>query len=664
MDFFQSQDSARRRTAVLLVAYAIAVIVLAVSVYILAAALAIPVLAAVYFFKDWYDLANAYTPPPLPGIWNPALFFPIAGATVLVMLAATLYRARQVRRGGAFVAELLGGHRVNPHSRNPHDRRLLNVVAEMAIASGTPVPAVYVLRGTEGINAFAAGLTPGDAAIAVTEGCLGVLTRDELQGAVAHEFSHILNGDMRIKTRVLCILYGISFVETLCAWPFRALARAIAKGSAWTGPALVLFAVTAWFSIPLLLVSQVGLAMARTIKGAVSRQREFLADSAAVQFTRNPMAVTGVLKKVGGLTAGARVLGAHVEQASHFFLAAATGKPILELRLLASHPPLAERVRRLDPAFAGEFQFIPSRPFTYREILDEEKRHAESSRAMHEGATGVSPEQVMIDIGAPRPEHLAYAAALLEAIPAPLLDATRDLVGARAVIYALLLSQVPVTRRDQYRCLDEGAAPQAAAQARELAPALSTTRRECRLPLAELAIATLKDIPEQDYRRFADSVERLTVADEKIDLFEYALYRMMSRHLAPAFAPSETAAPRKRRMESLLPACARLLACLAAWGTYERMNREEAFAKAAAQLAPGTPMTMPAGATRDVAVLDAALDEVAQSTVMLRRHILHACVTCVAADGRVSVEEATVLQAVADALDCPMPPILPGVEIG
>jgi Zn-dependent protease with chaperone function len=317
-DFFQRQDTARRNTKWLLLYYPIAVLLIIASVY---------VVLAFALSRD--------------SLWNPGLFTVAAAGTLLLIACASLLKISQLRGGGGTVAMMLGGTRVDPNTTDVDERKLLNVVEEMAIASGTRVPEVWLLRKEPGINAFAAGHDINDAAITVTNGAMRLLSRDELQGVIAHEFSHISHGDVRLNTRVLGLLYGILVIALVG----RVLMRTRGRKNPLPLAGLALF-VVGW----------VGLFFGRIIKSAVARQREYLADSSAVQFTRNPLGLAGALKKIGGLAQGSVMRAPKAEEASHFFFA--NGLSGFWAELMSTHPPLDKRIRLLDPTFDGKYPIV------------------------------------------------------------------------------------------------------------------------------------------------------------------------------------------------------------------------------------------------------------------------------------------------------------------
>ncbi|HOG94489.1 MAG TPA: M48 family metallopeptidase, partial [Opitutaceae bacterium] len=336
MDFFEAQASAKRRTSRLMLLFILAVIGVIAACYLAA----LIVVARIR---------------PMPGtwlVWDGSLFGGVSLVVCLITGGAMLFKWLQLRAGGSVIAEMVGGRRVDPQSTDLAEQRLLNIVEEMSIASGVPMPAVYLLDDEGGLNAFAAGLTTSDAVVAVTRGSLEKLSRDELQGVVAHEFSHILNGDMRLNVRLTAVLFGILVIGLMGRGLLEVMLRSGAvrtRGKGKSGGPGVFIIV----GIAMLVIGYVGYFFGRLIQAAISRQREYLADAAAVQFTRNPLGVSGALKKIGGYSLGSRLDSAAAAQIGHFFFAQSFRAGFTQL--WATHPPLEERIRTIDPSWDGRF---------------------------------------------------------------------------------------------------------------------------------------------------------------------------------------------------------------------------------------------------------------------------------------------------------------------
>ena len=374
---------------------------------------------------------------------------------------AACTRSPSLSAGGEAVALMLGGRAVNPQTTDLAERRLLNVVEEMALASGIPVPPVYVLDHEPGINAFAAGHQPGDAVVAVSAGCLQYLTREELQGVMGHEFSHILNGDMRLNLRLIGIVYGILVLAIIGYYVMRSspacLRRATRKRA---GAAAAIFVL----GLALLILGYLGVFFGKLIKSAISRQREFLADASSVQFTRNPGGIAGALKKIGGLAEGSRIRDGHAEEISHMFFGDAFAGSFFNL--FATHPPLDERIRALEPEFRRPFPRGPAAGGRGRSRRGSAGRAGRRRCRLPAIRTGVAAAAAghgvgcratwSQQIGRPQTEHLSHAGQMVGGMPQPLLDAAREPFAAQAVIYALLLSRDDEATRSRQLQLLQG----------------------------------------------------------------------------------------------------------------------------------------------------------------------------------------------------------------
>ena len=639
-DFFQQQHAARRSTALLVFYFALAVATLVVLVYFLAAAVFL-------FVPDQPEDAQSF--------WNPLLFGAVTLGVSTVVGLGSLLKTAQLAAGGKAVALTLGGRLVPADTRDPRLRRLLNVVEEMAIASGVPAPPVYVLPGEPGINAFAAGHAPGDAVVTVSEGCLDYLTRDELQGVVAHEFSHILNGDMRLNLRLLGLIYGIIVLSVVGRVLLNAAGSGRSSSQRDGGGRQGLFA----FGLGLWLLGLAGAFFGRLIQAAVSRQREYLADASAVQFTRNPDGIGGALKKIGGLEAGSTVRDPHAGEVSHMFFAEALRGGLAGL--FATHPPLDDRIRRIDPQFDGKYPAV--RPLAEP---PEEPRGAQPGRPrfMPSGlgrtvipVLGLAGEDAAAHVARVRPPGVAYAGGLHADIPEPLLAAAREPFGARALVYCLLLDPKPPVRQAQLGLLEREADPRDYALTRRLADAVAALPDEARLPLLDLTLPALRQMSPRQHNAFRAQVEALIAADQQLGLFEYALRCVLARHLDADF---NRARPGARPLPpAQLAAEAAVVLSLLAWeGQPEEGAARAAFDAGMRALGAGGTL-LPRGQC-GLPAFDAALLRLAQTPPEVKRRLVGACAACVLRDGRVTVREGELLRAVSAVLGCPMPPLLAG----
>ncbi len=652
MDFFESQETARRKTKALVFYFFAAVITIVAAIYLVCLILFARPQAGFHSIGDF---------------WNARVFLTSALGALAIISIGSIYKMCALSRGGAVVAASLGGRPVPLDTSDPDEKKLRNVIEEMAIASGVPVPEIFVLPEEQAINAFAAGNSPDDAAIGVTQGAVTLLNRDELQGVIAHEFSHILNGDMRLNLRLMGFIHGILLLALIGRVVLRGGGRGTRRrsggGKKGGANAILLLAVA------LLVIGYIGVFFARLIKSAVSRQREFLADAAAVQFTRNPNGLAGALKKIGGLAHGSRLTAAQAEEASHLFF----GNGLREswFSMMATHPPLAERIRRIEPSFDGGFPritkpaeapVISEAAASYTRTPSPIKTPADrtSNLVRASAAPGLSAARALNDVGRPTLQHLDYAAQLRLSFPSALESAAHEPFSATALVYALLLSPDPVTRAAQISRLEEGAENGIADETRRVLSFVESLDTRAKLPVIELALPALRCLSPNQFQSFKLNIEQLIRCDESIDLFEFTLQKIVLRHLEPHFG-----APPKRIVQfysirAVSDETVILLSALAHLGSADDSSRTAAFQNGIVQVfnSDATIGLLPLERC-DLGSIDAALDKISECTPQIKKMVLTACAHTVAADGLIRTHEAELLRAIADAFDCPLPPFLP-----
>jgi Zn-dependent protease with chaperone function len=639
MDFFENQERARRRTS-LLVFYFLAAVLLIVVVINVVAAFGVAQARA-------HAGGTAYSGTLAPFQFDPEVAWWATGLTIAIIGGGTLVRWLSLRSGGRAVAEMVGGRPIDPGSANPAARRLLNIVEEMSIASGVPMPAVYVLEDEAGINAFAAGYSPNDAVVAVTRGCMERLNRDELQGVVAHEFSHILNGDMRLNVRLIAVLFGILMIAMVGRGLLRGLryARPRGRGKGAGGAILVMLAA----GLAMLLIGYVGFFFGRLIQAAVSRQREFLADAAAVQFTRNPGGIGGALKKIGGHPMRGRIVNESATQISHFFFSQAFGRSSW-LGLFATHPPILERIRAIEPNFNGEFpapapeRFQPPPP-------------PSPAPPVLQRADAITAALLLGSIGAPTPAHVIRARQIVAAMPPAIAAAAREPAVAPAAVFALLLSHDANARARQLERVGVSHAGPIHMAATELAPAADALAPEQRLPLVSIALPALRTLPATELAAFLETVRALVREDNEVTLFEFAVLKALERHLIASQAGA--GGPRITSFGSVLHEFNVILSTLARLGAETSEQALAAFRVASARVPMLQASLKFLGA--DACTLDAvggALTRLASGSPAIRKVLLAAACEAAAVDGTISPGEAELIRAIADSLDCPIPPML------
>ncbi len=657
MDFFARQDQARKRTKLLVVYFAIAVISIVAVIY------AIVMVGVNLTSQQRHQRNNPYQTQIAPPVawWNAEALIATGLGTLAVIFIGSAWKTSQLSGGGGSVATLMGGRQVNQNTTDPNERKLLNVVEEMAIASGTPMPQVYVLQNEQGINAFAAGHTPSDAAIGVTRGCIELLSRDELQGVIGHEFSHILNGDMRLNLRLLGIIFGILCLATIGR--ILLYARGDSRDKNNMLPLL---------GIALLIVGGIGVFFGRLIQAAVSRQREFLADASSVQFTRNPGGLSGALQKIGRYSYGSKLQSEHAPDLCHMFFGNGLGDAMFGS--MATHPPIPDRIHAIDPTWDGKFPPLKEeqKEVVKRAALSElQHKHPPMTQILGGILTGaviaddaprppvIQSSSVLLNLGKPTPLHLKYAEALRESLPENLKNAAHEPLAATALIYALILSPEEPLRTKQLAEISRRTASAVSENAAALFPEVSSVARRTRLPLVNVALGALRNLTAAQFNQFSETLAWLVGSDGRVELFEFVLQKIVRHHLASKFTQSGPATVQYYTLKPLVPDCVVILSALAGVGSSDAGEIQKAFAAGAPYLrAPGNVEL--ALLPRDqcgVDLLDAALDRLALAAPIIKKNLLEACVRVIGADGVIQEAEAELLRAVADTLDCPMPPL-------
>lgn len=648
MDFFTRQDVARKRTKWLVLYFILAVIGIIAAIYL--------VFTAVFLrerFLDgfvWSDL------------WHLDLFLGVSAVTCLIVLGGSLAKWIQLRQGGGAVARSLGGRLIHPETDDADERKLLNIVEEMALASGMPVPEVYILTEERGVNAFAAGNDTNDAAIGVTRGAIRTLNRDELQGVIAHEFSHILNGDMRLNLRLMGVINGILAIaiigRVLLYTGGRSRHRSYCLGASSSGKG---GNPLPFIGIALLAIGYIGVFFGRMIKSAVSRQREFLADASAVQFTRNPAGIAGALKKIGGLSIGSRIFNPHAEEASHLLFG--NGLRSSWIGLMATHPPLDERIRAIDPGFDGTFPEVESPPLEPGgaqippELIHKMQTGEMAAPQMQMLAAGMAAHAAIGQVGSPQPRHLEAAVAWRDHLGPELERAAHSTTRATRLIYALLLSREDEVRQRQLTLIDGEAGEEAVAVVMEMVPHVDGLAVNARLPLAEISLTALRHLTPEGYAQFRKLLGELVEADRAVDLFEFALQRCVLRHLAPHFEPRRRRAVQFYSLRPLIEDCVVVISLLANVGHVDAEGADAAFEEAMHWLgSEALRLRRLPNESANLQAADEALDKLAQASPAIKKRVLNACAAAVASDGEIAAREAELLRAVADSLDCPIPP--------
>ena len=627
MDFFAAQASAHARTRALLAVYALAVVLVVAAI-----TLAVAGIYALFNTNIYSSVPYTARIASRPGI------VAVTGMIVLGIIGvAALYRMAQLGAGGGAVASSLGASRVNRDSSDPKRLRLLNVVEEMAIAAGVPVPEVYVLDQEAGINAFAAGFSPADAAITVTRGALERLTRAELAGVIGHEFSHILNGDMRLNTRLAGPLFGLLVIAIAGRYVLRGL-RGGSRALPFTVAALGVMAI-----------GYLGVLFGRLLQAAICRQREFLADASSVQFTRDPGGLRDALLRIARTPSGSLLHAPDGEDLAHLFIA-----PSGE-RLFSTHPPLAVRIRRLDPRFdVALLDGIDSDP---------PQSGVEDARsALVAARPEAGPRPLSAHVGNPGLPAAGYAEALRAALPPEIEAALARGSTAACLWLAVGLTATPAVRAAQLARIRAAQGEAVGAAVEALARLLARVPVAQLLPLLQRALPALKGLPRERRTALASLTAELARADARVSPLEYLLGALATRYLTDQLEPPRTPGP--LTLEDCGAELGTLFAIVAAAGRDDPVDARRAYEHGLGALLP---RQRPDYASPDSLHWPAALDAALGRLVLLRpaakellvdglgRTLMH--------DGAIRVEEAELVRAAAATLRCPLPPLLALPEV-
>jgi Zn-dependent protease with chaperone function len=654
--FFQQQHLARRNSRVMVVLFLLATAAVIMTVD--------AVVAAIYAWQAWSDglssaprtFGDAFRHVPL------SVHLTAGIITALIILLVSGMNVARLAGGGAAVARMVGARRLEATTRDPLERRLLNIVEEMAIAAGVRVPAVYVMDGEGGINAFAAGWDISNSVLTVTRGTLEILSRDELQGVIGHEFSHIVNGDMRLNIRMIGVLAGILFIGSIGQFLMRSSRDSDGKSS-WQ-----MYVA----GLALFILGYIGVFFARLIKAAVSREREFLADASSVQFTRNPDGIAGALDQIRTAAAGSNVASRYAEEISHMFFGQAVRMGLASL--FATHPPIDERIRRINPQFvssdyrrrravaiataAAEAAGAPAAEPTVEDLAAGFAGVRPGGR--REGDVGIAWGHSAADsaklVGALEPAKMDYAARLLKALPDPLRASLREPDGARAAIIALLLAPKEEVLRVQLEALKSSSMAALADRAASLTRYTRDLGPACHLPVVDLALPAIKSTSEWDKQDLLRAIHEVINADRRVSLHEFVMLALVRQQLTP-----RSRALGRRKLAELKDQVRIVLSVVSHASIRADAVGARAEALHIAMAAGAAEMGLPEEAAHSALTLntaEAALNELNQLAPLEKARLVRGLFAAVTADGTIRIIEAELMRLVGAVLDCPLPPLI------
>jgi Zn-dependent protease with chaperone function len=630
MDFFQQQARARGQSRRMIVLFVLAVITIVAAID----------LVAVIALRAGSGAHGQAPVPPWPIIAGTSI-------TVLAVIAlASLYRIVSLASGGAAVARSLGATFISPDTASPQYRRLRNVIEEIAIASGVPVPQIFVLDQEPGINAFAAGYSPSDAAITVTRGAMEKLSRDQLQGVIAHEFSHVLNGDMRLNIRLMGLLFGILVLAVIGREIMYFSPRGDSKRDGGGGGIF-------FVALAVMAFGYIGVFFGRLIKASVSRSREYLADASAVQFTRQTEGIAGALKKAAGLEAGTRLQTVHGEEVAHMLFGDGVGLS----GAFATHPPIVDRIRKLDPQFDPAQLQQQAQLWNDPNYLAEDEHPGAMSNFAAAGGNAIAPGTITAQVANPKEDDYRTAMALHRAMPADWLAAARDETRAGDVVLALLIDTAADLRAQQLQTIEAEFGVPRRAGVEALLARIDALHRVQRLPMAALALPALRRRTRNELTRFMRCLWALVMADGEVQIFEYCLARLVRDQITEALSPVLGGQVGTRQLQDSRDAVVTLLSILAEHGDSDAEQTQRAFAVGIAQIFPGAGIAYTPPADWNTA-LNSALNQLDQLAPAGKQRLIEGIVLLLSADDRITLVEAELLRVVCGALHCPLPPLL------
>ena len=646
MDFFSAQDDARKKTKWLIFLFAIGVLALVILTNLFLGML-------MAFGSDAMNGSLHQGMSQLQSQFNWPRFLGVGAAVVMVIFLGSAYRTMSLSKGGKSVAEMMGGRLVTGDAQNPGDRRLVNVVEEMAIASGTQVPLVYVMENEPGINAFAAGMSPSDAVVAVTRGCVDQLSRSELQGVIAHEFSHILNGDMRINMRLIGVLFGILMIGLIGRFLMRSGFYSGSSRSRGNDKGLGLVSI----GIGLAILGYAGTFFGNWIKASISRQREYLADASAVQFTHDPDGIADALKKIGASSAGSIIQHPDSAELSHAYFS--NGLRSFFGSMFSTHPPLQDRIKRIQPRWDGKFEVKPARTHAQPGKTDA-GAHLDRERMVATATILAGAMDTISHAGQATPASLQQAANFISGLPETIRQASHDPYAARALIYALVLHQDHAQLTAQFHYLNEHADTGVAMLAERLMPDVRTLPQQHRLSVVDMCMPALRQLSDQQYVMFRDNFTRIIEMDGHISVFEWSLQKIVLHSLDMDFQKGTRPISNYISIDKLTSECSVLLSFLARETQSGESAVVHAFRAAINELnLPGLRL-LPAS-DLSLSSLEPVTDKLARMKPLQKPRLLKACAACIAADDKVTVDEMELLRAFSSLLDCPMPMLPEGL---
>jgi Zn-dependent protease with chaperone function len=659
MDFFEHQDIAKRKSKRLVLLFFVAIFLI------------IAVLNLVVFIVG----NNVGMFQLTPAAWFTSnYFFSVTLGTMVVILTGSLFRAMQVNGGGRSIAAMVKGRQISSDTHEPQERQLMNLVEEMSIASGMPIPAVFIMDEEQGLNAFVAGLETSDTVLVVTKGLLDKLNRQELQGVIAHEYSHIFNADMRLNLRLIAILGGILAIGQLGYYMMRSLRFSGGRSRSSNKSSGQLTAVLFMASIALLIVGYIGLFFGRLIKAAVSRQREYLADAAAVQYSRDNLGIASALYKIKTNGKGSLLINSHAEDMSHMCFSSALNFKAFS-SMLATHPPLDERISALLPSYSQQMaereaeQLFTNKNAQFDNLSDSELSAISNIASQFSSSTttasleNTSSEQLVASIGQMDQAHINYAHQMVDSLPALLLEKAHS----KESISGLLLScvyyhdhqdQVAITPEEMQTIFAEHAV-ELIKQIEGYKETISLLSPEQLMTIIDIALASFQQLELARQHQTLEWVIALSQLDQQLVPFEFYLVTQLQKVISGSDAKGHISNKGStiNNYRLVLKEINYLVVVLCYYATDSDQAALELAEQTMHSFDPKfrTPKQLASYEPKQFAL---SLSMLNRLSPLLKKPLLQTCADLVLHDQTLRLEELSLLRAIALYLECPMPPLI------
>lgn len=652
MNFFENQERARKKTFLLVMLLLIAVLLIVLAINIL-----IIVVFTLMHNEDLAHLtANIRRDEFISFCTNTAVI--VTPVVLFVIFLGTIIKMFMLNNGGLSIAEMVKARPVDVNTDNLLEKRFINVVEEMAIASGISVPHLFVMENEKGINAFVAGYSPEDTVLVVTQGALEQLNRDELQGVIGHEFSHIFNSDMHINIKLIGIVSGIVMISQMGSFILRNMRfRSSSSNSKDDNKLQIVILIS---GIGLLVIGYIGLFFGRWIKAAISRERESLADATSVQYTRNPTGLIGALMRIQAYEQGTLLNSTSADDINHMCFG-----PSLEMLfsgLLASHPPIEERIQALDP----QGYYAPNIKLTRDEnVAKPSKAHRElNAKDLMIGtvvlankiqqAQNVNLGEIKQSIGNPSLAHVDVAKQLLKQIPEPLNVVAHDPNKVKLLYFALMMPESEEQFQSATQLLSTLLPENEQQQVLQYSQIIHDLGKTVKLPLIDISLAAFKQISIEERKIIYQNLEKIALLDKE-NLFEFTLLSILSK---------ATGVPKTKRrinnltVSALLPQISALLFAVIKSGHSDPTLQVACYDKLMKEF---TDLTIPLPKAEPLK-LNFILSQLNHLTPLCKEQLINACLHCIEEDNIINVNEAELVRAIAARLDCPIPPIIPSQQ--